>query len=72
MSDALSGLDAAAVASPGDFIEHFALPGFRMRVRQVEPCERTGQRSDPHLSYLVTDPEGNDDWLCGWDVRAVS
>jgi len=47
------------------------MPGFVMTVQAVEPCETSGERSAPHNSYKITDPEGNEDWVCGWDVRKV-
>jgi hypothetical protein len=56
----------------GDKIEHDLLPGFVMAVREVKPCETDGDRSQVHDQFLVTDPEGNDDWLCGYDVSPVS
>jgi len=72
MTDALSGLDKPADARTGDLIVHYALPGYPMTVHAVRPCETSGPRSEPHSSYEVTDPEGNQDWLCGWDVRKVT
>lgn len=55
----------------GDVIEHKDLPGFRMRVRETAPCETDAARPEPHLTYRITDPEGNEDWLCAYDVRRV-
>lgn len=51
----------------GDTIEHNLMPGFRMQVEEVEPCE-----SPDHNQFKITDPEGQTDWLCERDVRNVS
>ena len=51
----------------GDMIEHNLMPGFRMRVEAVEPCE-----TPDHSQFKITDPEGQMDWLCERDVRKVS
>jgi hypothetical protein len=56
----------------GAKIEHDLMPGFVMPVREVKPCETDGARPEDHDQYLVTDPEGNDDWLCGYDVSPVA
>jgi len=53
----------------GDKIEHDLMPGFVMAVREVKPCETDGARPEGHSQYLVTDPEGSDDWLCAYDVH---
>lgn len=54
----------------GDKIEHRLMSGFTMTVEDAEPCEdSTPGRSEPHLMYQVTDPEGNTDWLCAHDVQ---
>lgn len=53
----------------GDKIEHRLMPGFTMKVEGTEPCETDASRSEPHLMYQVTDPEGNTDWLCAMDVQ---
>ena len=53
----------------GDTIEHRLMPGFRMPVEDTRPCETDPNRPGPHLAYQVTDPEGNADWLCGFDVQ---
>jgi len=55
----------------GDTIEHALMPGFRMQVLDTEPCETDSARPEPHLSYQIVDPEGCEDWLCGYDVRKV-
>lgn len=54
---------------PGDIIEHRLMPGFTMTVLDTRDCESGGNRTDPHQQYKVTDPEGNDDWLCAYDVQ---
>ena len=69
--DALSGLDQPARCQAGDRIVHVLLTGFSMPVEAVEPCEMSSTRSEPHNKYKITDPEGNEDWLCAWDVRKV-
>ena len=56
----------------GHKIEHDLLPGFVMTVRNVKPCETDGTRPEPHGQFLVTDPEGNDDWPCAYDVHQVA
>lgn len=57
---------AAAVA--GDTIEHKLMPGFPMTVQEAAECETDGARPEPHSKYRITDPDGNEDWLCGYDV----
>ena len=52
----------------GDPIEHKLMPGFPMLVEEVEPCETGPGRDEPHSQYQITDPEGNTDWLCAYDV----
>jgi len=54
---------------PGDEIEHNLMPGFVMRVQAAAGCEIDGARPEPHQQYKITDPEGNEDWLCAYDVR---
>jgi hypothetical protein len=56
----------------GDRVEHDLMPGFVMQVREVKACETDGARPEAHGQYLVIDPEGNDDWLCGYDVSPVN
>ena len=56
----------------GDTIEHHLMPGFTMAVLDTRDCETDGTRPEPHLAYKVTDPEGNEDWLCAYDARRVS
>lgn len=53
----------------GDTIEHRLMPGFTMTVKDTRPRETDPNRPEEHLAYKVTDPEGNDDWLCGHDVQ---
>ena len=62
-------MQTPAVAVKGDRIEHEFVPGFLMLVEDVKPCETDSTRNEPHLQYQVTDPDGNKDWLCGYDVR---
>ena len=53
----------------GDKIEHRLMPGFTMPVLEAKPCETDGNRSGPHQKYRITDPDGNTDWLCAYDVQ---
>lgn len=53
----------------GDRIEHNLMPGFVMTVQATDKCETDSARPEDHLMYQVTDPEGNTDWLCAYDVR---
>jgi len=53
----------------GDRIEHDLMPGFAMAVQDVRPCETDGARPESHKSYKITDPDGNEDWLCAYDVH---
>jgi hypothetical protein len=53
----------------GDKIEHRLMPGFTMTVLAWLECETDGSRPEPHGKYCITDPEGNEDWLCGYDVQ---
>lgn len=54
---------------PGDIIEHRLMPGYPMPVEDMRPCETDYNRPEPHLAYRVTDPDGNTDWLCAFDVQ---
>lgn len=58
--------------SLGDKIEHDLMPGFVMEVKGVGACETDGTRPKPHVKYLIKDPEGDDDWLCAYDVHAAT
>jgi hypothetical protein len=60
-----------ATAIIGDRIEHELMPGFVMAVEESEPCETDCARPGLHRQYLITDPEGNRDWLCAYDVTKV-
>ena len=60
-----------ATAAEGDRVEHDQMPGFVMTVQEVKDCETDGNRSQPHSQYKITDPEGNEDWLCAYDVSRV-
>jgi hypothetical protein len=53
----------------GDVIEHRLMPGFTMTVLDTRECETDFGRPGVHLAYKVADPEGNEDWLCGYDVQ---
>ena len=53
----------------GDKIEHRLMPGFTMTVEDTRPCETDANRPEPHQALKVTDPEGNEDWLCATDVQ---
>jgi hypothetical protein len=52
-------------------IEHQYMPGFVMPVLGHRDCETDGTRPEPHVAFKVVDPEGNEDWVCAYDVRAV-
>jgi hypothetical protein len=56
----------------GDVIEHKLMPGFTMTVEDARDCETDSNRPEPHLAYKITDPEGNEDWLCAYDVQRPS
>lgn len=55
----------------GDKIEHNLMPGFVMEVLEIDECEVDSVRSEQHFSYRIIDPDGQNDWLCGYDVRAA-
>jgi len=59
-------------AAAGDRIEHELMPGFVMTVQDVRRCENDSGRPELHDAYKVTDPDGSEDWLCAYDVRAAS
>lgn len=52
----------------GDIIEHRLMPGFEMKVQDTRDCETDYARPEPHLAYRITDPDGNEDWLCAYDL----
>jgi len=58
-------------AAVGGRIEHTLMPGFVMTVQDVRRCETDSGRPELHDAYKVTDPDGNEDWLCAYDVRAA-
>ena len=68
--DPLSGLTEPADAQPGDILRYENFP-MDFKVIDVKPCAQDGPRSDPHNQYLILDPLGVPDWVCGWDVRKV-
>jgi hypothetical protein len=55
--------------SIGDVIEHRLMPGYTMAVAGTRDCEADSVHPEPHLAYKVTDPEGNEDWLCAMDIQ---
>jgi len=55
--------------SLGEKIEHKLMPGFTMEVNGIKGCETGPGRETPHMQYKITDPDGNADWLCAYDVR---
>ena len=65
------GDDQPHHAEVGDRIEHKLMPGFAMVIQAAQECETDGSRSEPHRQYMITDPDGNVDWLCAYDVQAV-
>ena len=64
-------MQTPTIAAVGDKIEHELMPGFTMTVQDVGTCEVDSVRHEPHKWYQITDPEGNTDWLCGYDVKRV-
>lgn len=60
-----------ATANVGDLIEHDLMPGFVMTVQETQPCEQSSNRYLPHSQYRITDPGGQEDWLCAFDVTRV-
>lgn len=61
-------MDTPTAAVTGDTIEHELVHGYPMKVRDTRQCETDSARPEPHLAYQVTDPDGNEDWLCAYDV----
>lgn len=55
----------------GDRIEHKLIPGFQMTVQETDACETGPGRDEQHMQFRITDPEGNTDWLCAYDVRKI-
>jgi hypothetical protein len=53
----------------GDKIEHILVPGYVMTVLDTRDCETDANTPEPHLAYKVTDPSGNEDWLCAYDAQ---
>ncbi len=66
------GQDAPATAAVGDKIEHKLMPGFTMTVQEARVCETDTGRPELHDAFRVTDPDGNEDWLCAYDVVKVA
>jgi hypothetical protein len=58
--------------SPGGKIEHDLMPGFVMDIQGVRSCKTDFSRPEPHAAYKVTDPGGNDNWVCAYDVHAAT
>jgi hypothetical protein len=42
-----------------------------MTVLDVKDCETDYSRPEPHSQYKVIDPDGNEDWICGYDAAAA-
>ena len=40
-----------------------------MTILEAKPCETDYARPLAHLQYKVIDPEGNEDWICGYDAE---
>lgn len=55
-------------AEIGDTIEHKDMPGFPMKIEAIGTCESSAGRDETHRKYKITDPEGQSDWLCAYDV----
>jgi hypothetical protein len=58
-------------AAVGDLIAHDLMPEFVMAVEETRDCETDWNRSQPHLAYRITDPVGQADWVCSYDVHKV-
>jgi len=60
--------------SAGDRIEFIPAHGMLppITVLDVKKCETDYGRPEPHRQYKVTDPEGNEDWVCGYDAKAAT
>ncbi len=43
-----------------------------MTVLEVKDCETDYARPVPHSQYKVIDPEGNEDWVCGYDAAKAA
>ena len=56
--------------SAGDWIEFLPAQGMfpKMQILEVKDCETDSARPEPHSQYKVIDPEGNEDWICGYDA----
>ncbi len=67
----MNEMTAPATAATGDKIVHDLMPGFVMTVQEVRACEQSGNRYFPHSQYRITDPEGQEDWLCAFDVTKI-
>ena len=39
-----------------------------MTILDAKPCETDYARPLAHQQYKVIDPEGNEDWICGYDA----
>lgn len=61
-------MEQPTVAATGDTIEHELVPGFPMKVLDTRDCETDANRAVPHPAYKITDPDGNEDWLCAYDI----
>ena len=53
----------------GDTVEHRLVPGYRMPVQDRKPCETDAIHPAEHPSYLVRDPQGEETWVCHYDVQ---
>jgi hypothetical protein len=42
-----------------------------MTILDVKDCETDYARPEPHSQYKVIDPEGNEDWICGYDAAGA-
>jgi hypothetical protein len=42
-----------------------------MTVLEVKDCETDYSRPEPHAQYKVIDPEGVEDWICGYDAAGA-
>ena len=55
----------------GDRIDFIPAQGMLppMEVLEAKDCETDYARPEPHAQYRVIDPEGNEDWICGYDAE---
>jgi len=67
----VNNMTTPAAAAQGDMIEHDLMHGYQMPVVDLMACETSPARPLEHSQFLILDPEGNEDWLCAYDVHRV-